>query len=110
MKRWQQNALIASCAWALVATVYLRYQELPKAQAYATKAYYLCMERMAAAGASSSKACLDNVDKDWNAWMNRKWPSIAAVALVPVGLAWLAALAGFFAWSRLGDGAAGKRE
>ena len=100
MKRWQQNALILSCAWAFGTTAYLRYQELPKAQEYAMHAYYVCAERMAASGKGNFDPCLQNVDKDWNAWMNRKWGKIAAVALLPVALGWLATFAGLFAYRR----------
>lgn len=110
MKRWQQNGLLLTLAWALAATAYLRYQELPKAQEYAIRAYYVCAERMAESGAGSTDACLDKVDDDWDSWMNRKWKRIAYIALAPIAAGWIAAFAGLFVYRRFRPDQAEKRE
>lgn len=77
----------------------MRYQEMPKAQEYATREYYVCAERQAA-GIQTDK-CLEKVDDDWDDWMRRQWGKIAAVALVPVGASWAAIFAGLYVYRRV---------
>lgn len=101
MSRWQQNALILSCVWAVGITIFLRYQELPKAQEYATQRYYICAQLMSVPAGGNNDTCLKNVEKDWDTWMNRKWGRIITIALLPVVIGWLAAFAGIFAWRRI---------
>lgn len=93
MTRFVQNGLLISFAWAIGVIVFMRYQELPRAQDYATRAYFVCAER-AAADRGKIDRCLENVDRDWSHWMNRKWGEIAKVTLIPIAGGWLLVLAG----------------
>lgn len=100
LSRWQQNVLLVSCVWVLGVTVFLRYQELPKAQQYATHRYFVCVEHLSPSDGKGRDNCLKNVDRDWDAWMNHAWGRIAAVALLPVGAGWLAIFTAMFAFRR----------
>lgn len=93
MKRWQHYGIAISIAWAFGVTTYIRYQELPKAQEYATLAYFKCAESKAALGRTGTESCLERVGDDWDEWMNRQWGRIAWISLLPIAAGWLAAFA-----------------
>ena len=100
MKRWQQYGAAISVAWILGVVAYQRYQELPKAQEYSMHAYFVCTEQKAAAGDKDINPCLDNVSRDWDDWMNRKWGAIATLALLPVAIYWLGSCVGLFVYKK----------
>jgi hypothetical protein len=100
MKLWQQYGIALSVAWILGVTSYQRYEELPKAKAYATHAYFVCTERKLAVGEKNIESCVESVSRDWDDWMNRKWGRIALLALLPVACGWLLAFAGLFIYRR----------
>lgn len=100
MKLWRQYGIAVSVAWILGVTSYLRYQELPKAQAYATHAYLVCAERQAGSSGVRADRCLENVSRDWDQWMNSQWSRIAWLALTPVAIGGLAAIAGILVYRR----------
>lgn len=93
LTKLQFIGLALSACWILGVTFHQRQLEAPKAQDYAMTAYFICAEHKAEAGDRDLSPCLENVGKDWDKWMNRKWRDIAHIALVPVATGWLI---GFF--------------
>ena len=96
MKRWQHYGIALSVAWTFGVTGYIRYQELPKAQDYATRAYFKCTERKTSLGRAGTDICLEKVSDDWDEWMNRQWGRIALTSLLPASAGWLATYAGIW--------------
>ena len=102
LTRLQFYGLALSAFWVVAVAFYERQAEMPKAQQYAMAAYYTCAERNAAQGNRDINACLANVSKDWDDWMNHKWGDIATIALVPLAAAWLAGFTGIliYRWNK----------
>lgn len=96
LSKVQFYGLMASACWALAVTVYVRKNEMPQAQHYAMRQYFMCAEHQ------SVDTCLKRIEDDWSVWMNRLWPTIAKMTFVPLAVGWSVGFVGMRLFRRRG--------
>ena len=89
--------------WALGAGTWQREHDLGAAGTAASEMYQVCSEQYK--NANGPKAdCTNEFERTWAAWLQGSWGNVAALAFVPIPLAWAAAygLVGITRWVRRG--------
>lgn len=90
VKNWQIFVLAVTALWIIGAGIYLRSDEIDRAESFAKLKYKSCVEDKAR-GQSQDTDCDSEEAKERTTWGEANWTGTALRVLPPIPLAWFAA-------------------
>ena len=101
---WQRFGIVLSIIWAAGASIQQRNNDIQKAESYAKFSSDVCLKSKTIANNLDTTSCEQERQNGFKLFMDGSWSNVAAIALIPIPLGWLAAFIILNCWKAVSIG------